>query len=156
MITKVAGPLCQREGWVSLVQGTRCWVRILNLFLETCGRPSLGSEYIPAPNSVSHCDIDIFAQLDRIGLFMGLEACAFKEIYFFRQNTIMYNSVRVLGRVRGSVVARRALPNAFAATRFINFQIFSVLLLISAVAATRSQTFHVSILKLLPWYLGII
>jgi len=29
----------------------------------------------------------------------------------------MYNSVRVLGRVRGSVVARRALPSAVAATR---------------------------------------
>ena len=28
----------------------------------------------------------------------------------------MYNSVRVLGRVRGSVAVRRVLPNAVAAT----------------------------------------
>ena len=29
---------------------------------------------------------------------------------------IMYNSVRVLGRVRGSVAVRRVLPNAVATT----------------------------------------
>ena len=29
---------------------------------------------------------------------------------------IMYNSVRVLGRVRGSVAVRRVLPNAVAAS----------------------------------------
>ena len=36
----------------------------------------------------------------------------------------MYNSVRVLGRLRGSVAARRVLPSAAAATRspvFISF-----------------------------------
>ena len=35
-------------------------------------------------------------------------------IYF--AEPIMYNSVRVLGRVRGSVAVRRVLPNAVAAT----------------------------------------
>ena len=36
------------------------------------------------------------------------------SIYF--AEPIMYNSVRVLGRARGSVAVRRVLPNAVAAT----------------------------------------
>ena len=54
------------------------------IILEPCGRPSLGSEYIPALNSVSHCDKDIFAQLDRIGLFMGLKSMRVQRNLLFQ------------------------------------------------------------------------